>query len=59
LAALGLSSDAAIRIKATESTIAVVEDAGSLLNEWLDVVDKLFFVKLITGCAVGLLDVLE
>jgi hypothetical protein len=58
LAALGLSSDAAVGVKATEATIAVVEDAGALFDEGLDVVDKLLFVELVARCAVGLLDVL-
>lgn len=58
LAALGLSSDAAIGVESAERAIAVIEDAGALLDERLDVVDELLFIKLVTGCAISLLDVL-
>ena len=53
-----MGSDAAIGIKTTERAVALVEDAGSFLDEWLDVVDKFLFVKLVTWRAVGLLNVL-
>jgi hypothetical protein len=59
LAALGLGGDAAVGVKTTEAAVAVVEDARSLLDEGLDVVDKLLFIELVAGCAVGLLDVLD
>ena len=59
LATLGLSGDAAVGVETAERAIAVVENAGALFDEGLDVVDKLLFVELVAGCAVGLLDVLE
>ena len=59
LAALGLGSDAAIGVETTERAVALVEDARSLLDERLDIVDELFFVKLVTWRAVSLLDVLQ
>ena len=58
LAALGLSSDAAIGIETTERAVALVQDAATLFDERLDVVDKLLLVELVARCAVGLLDVL-
>jgi hypothetical protein len=59
LTTLGLCSDATIGVKTAQRTIAVVEDTRSFLDKRLDVVDKLFFVELITRCAVCLLDVLN
>jgi hypothetical protein len=59
LAALGLRGDAAIRVETAEAAVAVVEEAGSLFDEGLDVVDKLLFVELVAGCAIGFLDVLK
>jgi len=53
-----LGSDATVGVEASERAVAVVEDAGAFLDEGLDVVDKLLFVELVAGCAVGLLDVL-
>jgi hypothetical protein len=58
LAALSLSSDAAIGIETTERAVALVQDAATLFDERLDVVDKLLLVELVARCAVGLLDVL-
>jgi hypothetical protein len=58
LAALGLSGDTAVGVETAEGAVALVEDAGSFLDERLDVVDKFLFVELVAGCAVGLLDVL-
>lgn len=58
LTALSLSSDAAIGIETTKRAVALVQDAATLLDERLDVVDQLFLVELVAGCAVGLLDVL-
>jgi hypothetical protein len=59
LAALGLSSDAAIGVETTERAVALVQDAATLLDEGLDVVDQLILVELVARCAIGLLDVLE
>jgi hypothetical protein len=59
LAALGLRSDAAIGVETAQRAVAVIKDARTFLDERLDVVDKLFFIKLVTRCAVGLLNVLE
>lgn len=58
LAALSLSSDATIGIETTERAVALVQDAATLFDERLDVVDKLLLVELVARCAVGLLDVL-
>ena len=58
LAALSLSSDATIRVETTERAIALVQDAASLFNKRLDVVDQLLLVEFVAGCAIGLLDVL-
>jgi hypothetical protein len=58
LAALGLRGDAAVGVETAEGAIAVVEDARALLDEGLDVVDKLLLVELVARCAVGLLNVL-
>jgi len=58
LTALGLGGDAAVGVETAERPVAVVEDARAFLDEGLDVVDKLLFVELVAGCAVGLLDVL-
>jgi hypothetical protein len=59
LAALGLRGDAAVGVEAAERAVAVVEDAGAFFDERLDVVDEFFFVELVTGRAVGFLDVLK
>jgi hypothetical protein len=59
LPALCLCGDAAIGIEAAERAVAVVEDARAFLDEGLDVVDEFFFVELVAGCAVCLLDVLS
>jgi primosomal protein N' len=58
LAALSLSSDAAIGIETTERAVALVQDAATLFDERLDVVNKLLLVELVARCAIGLLDVL-
>jgi len=58
LAALGLRGDAAVGVEAAERSVAVVEEARAFFDEWLDVVDEFFFVELVAGCAVSLLDVL-
>jgi hypothetical protein len=54
-----LSSDTAIGVETAERAIAFVENARTLLDERLDVVDKLLLVELVARCAVGLLDVLD
>lgn len=59
LTALSLSGDAAVGVKTTERAIALVQNAATLLDERLDVVDQLLFVELVARCAVGLLDVLN
>jgi hypothetical protein len=59
LTALGLCGNATIGIQTAQRTVAVVEDTRSFLDERLDVVNKLLLVELVTGCAVGLLDVLN
>ena len=59
LAALSLSSDAAIGIETTERAVALVQDAATLFDERLNVVDKLLLVELVARCAVGLLDILK
>lgn len=58
LAALSLSSDTAIGVETTERAVALVQDATTLLDERLDVVDQLVLVELVARCAVCLLDVL-
>lgn len=58
LAALSLSGDAAIGVETTQGAVALVEDATTLLDERLDVVDQLVLVELVARCAIGLLDVL-
>lgn len=55
---LGASSDASIRVEATDSTVALLQDTSTFFEQRLDLLDKFFFVQLILGCAVGLLDVL-
>lgn len=57
-AALGLCSNATIGVKTTERAIALAQDATTLLDQRLNVVDELIFVKLVAWCAVSLLDVL-
>ena len=57
-AALGLGSDAAVRVESAEGAVAFLEDAAGFFDERLDVVDELFLVEFVAGSAVGLLDVL-
>jgi hypothetical protein len=58
-AALGLRGDAAIGVETAERAVAFLEDATSLFDERLDVVDKLLLIELVAGCAVSLLNVLD
>jgi hypothetical protein len=58
LAALGLRSNATIGVKTTERAVALAENATTLLDERLDVVDKLLLVELIARRTVCLLNVL-
>ena len=58
MAALCLCGDAAVGVEAAERAVAVVEDARAFFDEGLDVVDEFFFVELVAGCAICLLDVL-
>lgn len=53
-----MSSDAAIGIETTERAVALVQNAATLLDERLDIVDQLLLVELVARCTVGLLDVL-
>jgi hypothetical protein len=55
---LCLCSDAAIRVKAAESTIAFLEDTAAFLDERFDVIDKLLLIKLVSGSSVGFFNVL-
>ena len=48
----------AVGIEAAEGAVAFLQDAATLFNEWLDVVDELVFVELLAWGAVSLLDVL-
>lgn len=57
-AALGLRGDAAVRVEAAQGAVALLQDARAFFDERLDVVDELFLVKFVAGCAVGFLDVL-
>ena len=58
LTALGLGGDLAVGVEAAKGAVALLQNAAGLLDEGLDVVDKLLLVELVAGCAVGLLDVL-
>lgn len=57
--ALGLGSDAAVRIETSKSAVAFLENAATFLDERLDVIDKLFFVEFVARGAIGLFDVLR
>jgi hypothetical protein len=53
-----LLCDASVGIEATKGAVALLEDATTFFDEWLDVVDEFFFVKFVAGCTISLLDIL-
>lgn len=57
-ASFGIAGNATIRVKATDGAVAFLEDAAAFFDKRLDVLDKLFFVKLLFRCAVCFLNVL-
>ena len=57
-AGFGVAGDAAIRVEAADGAVAFLKDTATFFDQGLDVLDKLFFVKLLFGSAVGFFDVL-
>ena len=58
-AAFGFGGDVAIGIETTEGAVAFLKDAAAFFDEWFDVVDELFFVKLLTRGLISGVDVLK
>jgi hypothetical protein len=55
---LGGGSDATIGIESPNGAIALLEDAATLFDHGLDILDQLLFVELVLGGAVSLLEAL-
>jgi hypothetical protein len=53
-----LLCDASVGIEATKGAVALLKYATAFFDEWLDIVDELFFVEFVAGCTVSLFDVL-
>ena len=56
--ALGLSSDATVGVEAAKGAVALLQDATTLFDKRLDLVDQIFLVQLFTWGTVGGFDVL-
>lgn len=56
--ALGLSSDATVGVEAAQGAVALLQDATTLFDKRLDLVDQIFLVQLFTWGTVGGFDVL-
>jgi hypothetical protein len=56
--ALGLSSDATVGVETAQGAVALLQDATTLFNKRLDLVDQIFLVQLFTWGTVGGFDVL-
>ena len=53
-----MGGDVAVWVETAEGAVAFLQDATTLFDQRLDVVDELVFVEFLAWGAVGLLDVL-